>query len=498
MGIQLKVAGKYVFQVRDYSLQEDATPLAAGDTYGSTGTISLTISEPDPDIPRPRDTGEKWILTYGRDILLGKSFVFEDTKWGLIDGTIESVSRTEFGTLQVSCTTSLNRLNAYNVKAKPYVGTLGGLIRYYCGLVGVEGVNIDPALDTSPIVAPGWIGELWYYLKMLAVAENFEIALVNSVPTFRLLRQRDLVKGREVSLSGERTASTLAQSVECYQYRNRAITNELVYPVGGWSPEVQVLNVNAGEIVEYTLQLSASVSSIQEPVMVESVAPDYKASSVYTVVANDGLPVPPAMWADRGGVLRVIINEDSTSLTIRMRGAHRVPTAKGWATNFSIALSSDESGSRYSTLRLVGTGVAFDKVKRTFRTGLTARQTGTDVGVTIDNPFLSTKTQCFRAGVRAAVEYAGPVPAMSSEMSKTFRTGSSFGLTTGSRVYDRSRERPFRARSATYSPGTVTVSFEDDLLHDDMEAFRAGKTYGGVEASRQGLTYGDDNLIGLR
>lgn len=497
MGIQFQVAGKYVFQVQDYSIEEDTTPLSAGDTYGSTGTLSVSILEPDPDLPR-RNSGEKWILDYGRDILTGKPFSFTDTKWGSLTGNIESVSRTEFGNLRISCLVSLRKLNAYNIKAKPHVGTLGDLIRYYCSLAGVTTVDIDPALNTRPIAAPGWVGELWYYLKMLAVAESFEIAIVDSVPTFRLLRQRQLVKGREISLSGERAVSTLAQSVECYQYQNRAITNELVYPPGGWSPEVEVLNVNAGEIVEYTLQLSSSVSSVQQPQVMEEVPPTYNSSSVYTVVANDGLPVLPAMWLDRGGSLSVRINEDTTSLTVRIRGAHRVPTTKGWATNFSIALASDESGNRYSTLRIVGTGVGFDKVKRTFRTGLTAQETGTDVGVTIDNPFLSTKDQCYPAGIRAAVEYSGSVPTMSSSLTKAFRNGTSLGLVTGSRVFDSSRARPFRARSATYSPGDVSVTFEDDLLHDDVQQFRQGMTYGDVEASRAGMTYQDDALVGLR
>lgn len=498
MGTRFQVAGKYVFQVQDYSIEEDTTPLAAGDTYGSTGTLTVTFQSPDPDVPRRQDTGEKWVLDYGRDILQGKSFIFEDTKWGVIDGVIDSVGMSQFGNLQVTCNTSLNQLNAYNIKAKPYVGTLGGLIRYYCGLAGTVAPDIDVALDTRPIQAPGWVGELWYYLKMLAVAEEFEIALVNTVPTFRLLRQRTLVKGREISLSGDRPVNTLAQSVECYQYSNTAIANQLVYPPGGWSPEVEVFNVNAGEVVEYTVQLSASVSSIQEPVMVESVSPDYSASSVYTVVANDGLPVTPEMWADRSGSLHVIINEDTTSLTIRIRGAHRVPTAKGWATNFSIALASDESSSRYSTLRLVGTGVAFNKVKKTFRTGLTKNETGTDIGVTIDNPFLSTKNQCFRAGVRAAVQYSGANPTLGSEISKAFRNGGGLGLVSGSRVFDTSRARPFRARSTSFKPGSASITFEDDLIHDDQEAFRMGMTYGDVQASRSGMTYRDDDLMGVR
>src|SRR5690606_11121151 len=117
------------------------------------------------------------------------------------------------------------------------------------------------------------------------------------------------------------------------------------YPPGGWSPDVEILNVNAGEIAEYTLELSASVSAIQTPTMLTSVTPEHATSSVYTIVANDGLPVTEALWSSRGGSLIVRINPDTQSLTIRMRGATGVPLSTGGAaTNFLVALASDPSG----------------------------------------------------------------------------------------------------------------------------------------------------------
>lgn len=500
MGTRVKVNG-YVFPIHEWSAEEWATPLTAGDPSGGTGTLTFTILEPDPNVEYTQDTGVKWLLTYGHNVLLDKSVSFIDTFWGSVSGTIESVQRPSPGKITVSARTDLNQLNAYNVTAQPFVGTLGELLRYYVSLAGTSlPVTVDSALDGRPMEVPGWQGELWYYLKQLAVAENFEIALVNGGIVFRQLRQQTVPPAGFKSKGGDLPVPTLAQAVEVYQYNNYAITNELVYPPGGWKPEVEVLNVNAGEEAEYTLELSASVSSIQSPVMQTSVSKGYNSSSVYTIVANDGLPVQPAMWAARGGRLTITIDPGTTTLTVKLRGASGIPLSTGGtASNFSVALGSDSTGSRYSTLRLVGTGVAFKSIKRRFRTGLTPVQTGTEIGISIDNIFLSTKDQTYGAGVRAAVQYAGPLPTLSGEtQSPVVRGVSPSGNSNGARYVDPVTRRPYRIRSVTGGVSGASIQGDDDLLHDDQEAYRINMTYGGVEAARSGLTYRDDFLIGLR
>lgn len=500
MGVSVDIGG-YSFPVENYSITEDSTPLAAGDTSGGTGLLNLTILSPQPGMDYVQNTGMAWLNTFGRNVLQDKAVVFRDTRWGMIPGTVGSISQPAPGLITITAATDLNILNAYNITAEPYVGTLGGYIRYCVSLATDQVPEIDPALDFRPIAAMGWVGELWYHLKMLAVAHEFEIALVNGVLEFRLLRQRELVKGREISRSGDVPVPTLARTVEAYQYNIEPITNELVYPPGGWNAEVEVLNVNAGEEATYTLDLSASVSSIEQPVMLTNVLPGYGASSVYTVVANDGLVVPPALWAANGGELKVEINPGGTSLTITIRGAYGVPLATGRAaTNFQVAMAADTSGSRYSTLRIVGTGVAFNKQKKTFRTGVPANKTATDVGVTIDNPFLSTKTQTYRAGIRAAVDYSGPVPSFNTEVTRAFRDGGgvTLGNVGGARVVDVASRRPFRVRTASIGPAQVSVQAEDDLLHDDVQAAHTGRTYADVQALRDGITYRDDYLMGLR
>lgn len=501
MGTSVKIGG-YQFPLQTWQVSEDSTPLAANDTTGSTGVLTASILAPDPYLlDGIANTGAKWLLTYGHNILQDKTVELVDTRFGTITGVVSTVSKPTPGTISISANVSLNRLNAYNVAAKPFSGTLGNLIRYYVGLAypGAS-VSVDLPFNTRPIAAPGWTGELWYYLKMLAVAHEFEIACVNGVLTFRKLRQREFTKGLDITRGADSPVPNLAQTIEVYRYENQSINEELVYPVGGWSPETEVLNVNAGEKAEYTLQLSASVSSIQAPTLLTSVSPDYDASSVYTIVANDGFPVSSAQWTGSGGQVKVYINEDTTSLRVVLRGATRVPLATGgFASNFSLALASDTSGSRYSTLRIVGTGVKFNKVKSTIRTGATAAQTGTVVGQTIDNPFLSSKDQQYRAGTKAASQFAVPIPTRGGQVTNAVTAlGATFGNVGGTRITDVETKRPYRIRTSQIGPATVTYSAEDDLLHDDIEAFRTGKTYAQIQTARNGMTYLDDYLMGLR
>lgn len=498
MGVLIEVAG-YRIPVETYSFQEDSTPLSASDTSGGTGLLTVTLLDVDPDETGTQDTGMNWIQAYGRNILLDKDVTFTDSQWGTVQGRITSVQQPSPGLIQATASTRLSVLNAYNIQAQPFVGTLGDLLRYYAGLAGIATVTVDSAIDGRAISAPGWTGELWYHLKMLALAEEFEIAFVSGVPEFRRLRDTHLIPGRAISLGGNLPVPTLAQSVEVYQYNNQAITDQLVYPPGGWSNDVTVLNVNAGETEEYTLELSASVSSIQTPVMQTNVAPEYGATSVYTIVANDGLPVLPAMWASRGGSLTVTINEDTRSLTVKLTGATGIPLSTGGeAANFAVALASDTTGSRYSTLRIIGTGVEFNRVLHSFKTGATAQQTATAVGVTVDNPFLSDKNQTFRAGVRAAVDFAGPVPAYETTVIRAVDVTPTLGNVPGARVIDKKTKRPYRTRTANYSRGQISISADDDLLHDDIEGYRMGLTYAQVQSTRNGVTYRDDYLMGLR
>lgn len=547
MGFLLEVDGRDI-PLAGFSVSEASTPLAAGDSSGQVGTISLQVKKADLDA-FPLATKQPY-HRFGPQLLAGKSVRLTDSRKGYTVGTVTSVSDPRNGIYTLSCESRLGLLNVYGVQAGPFQGTLSGAFEYYLQLANVtSGLLVDPDIALDPVVFPGWEGELWFNLKQMAAAIDADISLVSGVILMRPIRKRVATTGRDVSRSLELSGQT-AQFVEVYQYNNRPITNKLVYPPGGWSEDVSVINVNAGEYVEEVIELSASVSSIQQPVMQTFVSREHDTSSVFTVVGDDGLPIIPAQWAAAGGSLSVDINPNTTSLTVKIQAPiSRITNKDGEAVGvYSISLSSDSSTGRYSTLRIVGSGVSFDKQLHRIATGVSAAETGTEVGVTIDNPFLSTTGQVFRAGGRAAKMYAGKTLSISGVVTAVNRLGDSgaseyptyaevqaqvsprtyaqdkafhagltyagvqdyyfdqvrnnfenqvFGNVNGARIWDAPTRRYYRIREATLNPDTISFSADDDFTYEDDYQNMQPRTYAMVQTLRGGMTYGEARLAGM-
>lgn len=546
MSFKVEVGGR-TYEALNFSVQEASTPLAAGDSSGSVGTINLDIPFPDPDL-LPNHPINK----FGPLILVGKPVRLADSRKGFTLGKVLSVQRSKVtGNLSVSALSRLGELNVYNLQAAPFIGTLSAAFNYYLSLVNITAdIYVDPAIASQPVVFPGWSGELWYSLKQLSAAVDCDLSLVSGIILLRPIRTRVATRGRDLERTSTGGGGSLAQFIEVYQYNNRAITNELVYPPGGWTEKVTVINVNAGETVEEVLELSSSLSSIQQPVMQTFVSRDYRASSVFTVVGDDGLPVEPALWADRGGTFSVTINPDTTSLTVTITAPTGIPNKDGEEIGvYGIALSSDGSTGRYSTLRIVGTGVAFDKQSVKVPTGIPSSATATEVGVTIDNPFLSTASEVYSAASRAIRGYNGTAATLTGSVvsinqlgdtgeavvktyadEKALHPGATyasvqsaysgmsylqvqeqlnsgidslfenqvFGNVGGARVWDKDSARWYRIRSGALSPDSIQFEADDDLLHSDIQSFYTGLTYGTLQGRYSGFTYEDVDLMGMR
>lgn len=541
------VVGGYNFGFVDYNDQEAATPLAAGDSSGQVGTISFTV----PRVERELNPTHPMVL-YGDNWLIGRPLRLEDSRKGFTLGKVTSIQPTQgSATIQVTANSRLGELNVYNVQAPPFVGVLADAFQQYLSLANVStDFLVDPAVASNPVVFPGWSGELWYYLKQMAAAIDCDISLVSGVIVLRPIRQRVATRGRDVERAGTVGGGSLAQSIVVNQYNNRPITNELVYPPGGWSEDVTTINVNSGESVEEVLELSASVSSIQQPVAQTFVSKEHNSTSVYTVVGDDGLPIPPAQWLAQGGRLEVRINPDTTSLTVLITAPTGIRNRDGKEIGvYGIALSSESSTGRYSTLRILGSGVAFAKEEVRVLTGVTPSESATEIGVTIDNPFLSTRDQVYTAGVRAVRTYSGTAQSITGTVTAINRRGETgevnnrtyaemqtlhaartyeqvqalyasntylqvqdnfnsgiqdqfenqvFGNVAGARIWDESSRRWYRIRSGTMTPSTIQYDAEDDLTHEDVRSYFSRLTYGGMQMLYNGFSYREVDMMGLR
>ena len=531
MGVRVTVNGE-IHEVVSYSVTEDSTPTSSDDSTGSVGTITFELV----GVEHPF-------------LLEGKPVTLQDTRRGVTVGNVVQVQETDHGKVSVTCHTRLGKLNIYDVQAAPFTGTLRDAFRYYASLAEQNtDVLVDDQIATRQVVLPGWFGELWYYLKQLAAAQDCEVSLVSGVILLRPLRSREAIQHRDVDRNRVYGGTSLARAVEVYQYNNQKIENTLVYPPEGWTPETEVITVGSGETVERVLELSSSLTSIQQPTMQTLVSQAHSSSSVYTVVGDDGLPIQPAQWVDYGGSFSVSIGSDTKSLVISLTGAVGIRNAKGEAiSTYSLALGSDFTGNRYSTLRIVGSGVAFRKELIRVRTCVKDHLTGTDVGITIDNPFLNTANEAWSAGIKAARWFAGEKMILNGTVTSVNQLGDSgnmsypkysldqsehqgltygavgsgyagrtyesireayldrvrsdfsnqvFGNVNGARVWDRKTHRYYRTRSAGVNPGNITFSAEDDMLHDDVQGTYDTFTYSQERALFTGLSYSERDRMG--
>lgn len=545
MGFKVEIRGQN-YEVTGFSVEEAATPLAAGDSSGQIGTLSFTIPMPDLYDRELSDIG-----IFGPQILHGADVELSDTRKGFTIGSVRSIARSESGgTYTIQCESRLGLLNVYNIQAQPFVGTLRDLFTYYMSLANVDsGILIDDSIADQEVVFPGWDGELWFHLKQVAAALDCDVSLVSGVIVLRPIRDREATRGRDLDRSMSAGSTQLAQAVEVYKYNHREIHSELVYPPGGWNEEVSVINVNAGETVEEVIELSASVSSIDQPEMQTFVSRAHDSSSVFTVVGDDGLPITPEAWEARGGKLSVSINPDTISLTVKVKAPTGLPSKDGEEIGvYGIALSADESTGRYSTLRIIGSGVAFDKELKRIPTGVEPSQTATEVGATIDNLFISNSEQLYTTGTRAAREYTGRTMSIDGSVTAINQLGDTgdvtyptyrydqdlhegktygqvqdeyegqsywdilqdyylavrdqfenqvFGNVNGARIWDRLSRRWYRIRSASLTPAGIEFQADNDLTFDDVQGYYEGHTYGEVQDVNEGRTYGFVDLAGL-
>lgn len=441
--------GTIIRNLAAYSVSEDAASVNIADQSGGANQSSISVST----------------NVDGKMLHRLKATLSDGTN-GLTTGTISNPS-TSTPNLSLPLNSALDNLTATRT-ALPYSGTLAGYFQYLLGLVGVSDAAVDASFEQVNVVFAGWNGDVRTNMWDLCSAYHAEVALVGAQVTVRPVRQRTITSIRDSAYDWALSDQNIAQSIEGYWYETEPYSDStLVYPPGGWNASVQVLTVSAGAVQEYDLDLTNfdtdtgegpgfSVADIAQPVCVASVGPNDNSASVYTVCGDDGLPVPPDEWAALGGSLVVSINPDGQSLHVVITGMSGIGDANGsMIQTYSIAMSSGSS-TDYSTLRIVGGGVAYKKHLVTALTGLSADVAPTQVGVTVDSCYITNPAQLWSVLTWPLADAQGP----------------SHSISVTSRAINRA--------SDTGSVTQITIA--------QFDAHYAGYTIAQIDADNAGLT----------
>jgi hypothetical protein len=409
MAVTIQVGSNKTTNITGYSVSEDATPIDASDSSGGVGQLNISLDE--------------GVQVYSQ-LYLNDFLDLEDGANGTTQGVVNSVQITN----GVASLAGDSRIGAFlaDRTAAPFTGRLDNAFAYYLGLVGITtGYTTDASIAATSVVFPGFTGNMWDYMKKMCVAMSAEISLVSDNIVLRPIRGRTAETARNTDISWSVSNNQLAQNVEVYYYNNEYKTDTMVYPKGGWTSDVQVYQVAGGETVEFDIPVDVSLVSIQQPTAIDALTNRFYTgpNSIYCIAGNDGAPIPAAQWAAGGGSLTVTINDDKKSLHVVLVGMNDF-TGVG---PFRVAYSSGQD--TYSSLRIMGTGVFFDKKKITLPTGVPEPKSAQLVGVTIDNPFISTLDDAYKFGSIAAGKWASAAQTINVNTVGINRVGVSGAIT---------------------------------------------------------------------
>lgn len=514
--------------ITGYSVQEDATPVNGADNSGGVGQINFGVVE---------NPGAE-----GTILLLNDTVELVDASNGRTNGDVVSVDVSD-GVASITANSRLGRLVATRNVA-PFTGTLSNAFAYYFSLAGITtGYTVDSTIASRQVSYVGFYGDIWDFLKQICTAQQIEISLVSSNIIVRPLRGRTAEINKNSSVSYNVKNGDLARSVTVTYYSSNRQTNGLIYPIGGWNPDVQVYQVDSGQSLTVNIPVNVSLESVVQPIAQNSVSKSYSGPlSVYAVAGNDGLPITAAQWNATGGKITVAIGEDTKSVDVTIVGALD-PTGK--YAPYRIAMSSGPSN-YYSSLRLVGTGVFFNPQTLTFTTGVDDDKTANEIGVAIDSYAINSVSEAFTVGLSAAQVWAGADQTISVNATIINRRGDkgtanyptfksfndensgltfaqfdtawtgktyqdfdsywfgkvqdtfenqAFGNVAGARVPF--RFQMYRIRSATTTESGIQYDAERDTTLQDFDAVWNGKTFAQFNSRWQGKSFQDFGVISL-
>jgi hypothetical protein len=532
-GIDIRVDGKIVKGVSGYTVSEESTPIDPSDTTGATGTLSVSFLQ-----------RAKNVLTAKR--MYRKQIDIEDRGQGITQG-IARVPSTSGGTISIGADQRLALLAVVRTAA-PFNGTLGDYLTYLLGLVGItSGYVVDNSLKAINVSMLGWDQQVWLQLKKLGVVYKFEVSLVSDNIVFRPVRGRVTVDKRDlISPEWAMDDTQLALSVQSYYYQNTVKANSLIYPGGGWTPDVTVYQVDAGETLQFNIPITASLTSLVQPQALDFVGQFDNSASAYSIMsANSGLPVPAAQWNALGGSITVAIGEDQQSIDVTIVGASD-PT--GQYAPYRIAATAGPSNN-YSSLRILGSGTFFTKTLYTQPTAISKDLASEEAGAVIDNEFISTLGQLYDTLIWALKRFGGARQTLSVRTSGINRAGDAgsyayptigqfdaqmvaagistiaqfntlyagqsiqqfndaefatvsnafvnqaFGNVAGARTM---RDYLWwRIRQAQIGPDAVSYTAEDDTTLGDFDSVWTGLTVGDFNSAWNGYSVGDFNVAPL-
>lgn len=389
------------YRTQAYTYSMSAAPLSPGSTEGSVPNMSADLG--------PEQDPIAFMQLYRKPILLEEFNV---------SGRFHATEPTDTdGLTAIAGLSDLENLNTdliWPANQRDFFGSVGHLIH---AVDGIEPIAVDSfSWEMMEFFNEGWVmpnmvGNGWVLFKQFMSA--FDLTLfeygwwtpINAIKLNPIFEEYDLDGANIISSSITLGTTDPADKVTVNRYEYSNHLNQLTeitprFEVG----DASIISVDAGETVTAQIQTTFSMTSIetQHPRCIDEVWDTVEYfSSIYSVVANDDVPIKAQEWRDFGGELWIEINkEDPTIIDVHVTGAnldHKAP--------FRVSMSSGK-GKDYSSLHVYGRGVSIRQYPTTVYTGA-SRPVQSDEEIEVDNPFLCRHENMPNALIRVAREAAG-------------------------------------------------------------------------------------------
>jgi hypothetical protein len=463
------------FPLTDYSVQESGGNLDASKLDGGIPQITATI------------------LDYkGSSRLMDDLVVLTDDLRGTIKGTVRGLTGSD-AILTVQADSPMALLNTFRTVPPINASNFGAYVNALMSTLGLTArlpVSVDAGISGDVFPFVGFTGNVYDQLKSLCAARRYVMQMRGDTLYFHAARKDVLDENSRQNATYSLNSQQSAERVVINYQNYSAYGNFNAYPPEGSNPsELTPISVNAGEVVVQTYQISGTAASVSQPVAVDSIT--LGSTNQYAIVGNDGLPVPAAQWTAQGGKVTVrVLASDPSQIEVTVRGASNRVLAP-----YRLA---ESSGNNYSALYIQAQGYSKSPKSLTVYTGASPNATSEVVGVTVDNPYISTRADAFTAAPIIAAYYAGPVYTINDSASKLDNptTGFSLGATVGNRLAR--ADAKFIVTNTASTAAGVQYSAILDTTIGDFNTVWAGETFADFNAQWTGYTFGEMTPIPLR
>lgn len=507
------VSGSGTFQedkIVSYSYTEDASPFEPQNLEGGAGQVSVTVIA---------DEGPR-----GTTIAVNNQIQLTDSEFGSVTFRARQVNISE-ASATITGETIQYRLNSTRqAVAQGGSGTtLLEAILYYCELVDVVPqfvTGFADKLQTIEVNFPGWNGNVWEHLKMLCAATPLddddntfmEMYIDDDTLWFRegataSIDFSEYVMDKSLSID----SYDAAKEVEVFNYNTSYGVNKVVkeqrdqtgtFAINQNASFSDSMQVEAGETTIKRFKVNASLTSVEQPVVVSQITqlpfPETHGTGEYVVVGSDDYPIDPDQWIGQGGKLEVRLTENFDEIEVRVTAPPSVemPRADGedpedvTLAPYKIGVESS-GGTDYPAIYIVGTGVFFEKTSAKFVTGASEDYVADISGTSIDNPFITSKRIQVDRGVAAAQAIMGP----KMEISGSIATGVSFGDDLGSIFTD--YDGKFRVNNLSFNNSNASFNASKFITVADFNSAWSGATIADFNTTNSGLSFDEFATVPL-